>query len=173
MAKTHWRKNKDPKFLSGEDLKHGIVKGMTDGMPVEICGFNDNEGFDQSQQSKVTVTEIKFKTLDGKRLPKGVIPGKWTSDFMKKIGVDPDWIDDWVGVKVVLFAQYDKRNGFVVRFKKFTAVNSKEAPKLKLTPESKNWADIVTWLKDEKNTIDMVKKKYDLTKEHETLLCKK
>ena len=45
--------------------------------------------------------------------------------------------------------------------------------KIKLTPTSSNWDDIVKWLEDEKNTIDMVKKKYELTKVDEELLCKK
>ena len=45
--------------------------------------------------------------------------------------------------------------------------------KIKLTPESSNWATIIEWMKDEKNTIDIVKKKYELTKDNETLLCKK
>jgi len=45
--------------------------------------------------------------------------------------------------------------------------------KIKLTPESKNWADIVKWLEDENNTIEMVEKKYELTKADKELLCKK
>lgn len=119
MEKTHWRKNKDVKFLNGEDLKFNLVKDVVDGMAVEISAVNITESFDPNTQAKNQVAELRFKSLSGADISKGVIPGKWAHDFMKYNDMRSPFLEDWIGKKVVIYAQPDKRFGHVVRFKKY------------------------------------------------------
>jgi len=116
--KTHYRKNKDPKFLNGEDLKYNLTKDVTDGMSVEISGVNFTESFDPNTQEKTQVAELRFKNLQGVEISKGVIPGKWAFDFMKYDGIKSPFLEDWVGKKLTIYAHPDRRFGHVVRFKK-------------------------------------------------------
>lgn len=48
MEKTHWKKNNDSNFISGEDLISGL-KGLKPEMVVVIEKFNDAESFDQKK----------------------------------------------------------------------------------------------------------------------------
>lgn len=170
MEKTHWRKNKDPKFISGEDLKHGLVKGIVDGMMVEIAGVKEEESFDQNTQQKHIVSELRFKDMNGKALSKGMIPAEWTSKFMKRLGINSPFLEDWIGQKMIIFAQADKRFGYVVRFKKYTPPVVR---KPELLPNTPNWKQAVEWLEDGKNTVEMMEGKYIISKENKLLLCKK
>ena len=119
MEKIHWRKNKDPKFLNGEDLKYNLINGITDGMAVEIYDVKETESFDMNTQSKKLVGELRFKSLDGNIISKGIVPGKWAFIFMKYNGMKSPFLNDWIGMKLIIYAQADNRFGHVVRFKKY------------------------------------------------------
>lgn len=158
MIKTHWRKNKDPKFLSGEDLKFGLIKDMPDGVIVKIASVRQDEAYQQGE-GKVPVSVLMFSDLNDKPLSKGVIPAKWTLDFMRKLGVTSPYLEDWIGQKMIIYAKSHSKFGYVVRFKEYKDLNSK----YKLTPESSNWETIITWLKDPKNTMKKLLVKYDVS----------
>ena len=55
--KTHWKKNNDPRYISGEELKFEL-HGLKDNMVVQIVKFNDSETFDQANNSTVVKTGL-------------------------------------------------------------------------------------------------------------------
>ena len=169
---THYRKNADPNFLSGEDLKDGIIKDMPDGVVAIIIGCKESVGYDQGKQAKTPVIELIFSDLKGNKLSKGVIPAKWTYDHMKRQGIMSKDVEDWIGQEVIIYAKPDARFGHVVRFKKYIAPDSR----VKLMPKSSNWDEIVNWLRTPTNTMAKVLKKYEVTKADQKKLeaeCKK
>ena len=52
---THWKKNNDSRYISGEDLKSEL-KGLKKEMAVVISKFEDAETFDQSANQKMIRT---------------------------------------------------------------------------------------------------------------------
>jgi hypothetical protein len=159
MVKTHWRKNKDPKFLSGEDLKFGLIKDMPDGVIVKIASVRQDEAYQQGE-GIVPVSVLMFESINGEPLSKGVIPAKWTLEFMRKLGITSPYLEDWISQKMIIYARPHSKFGYVVRFKEYKDPNFKP----KLTHESESWNDIIAWLKDPKHTMKMLLAKYDMSK---------
>ena len=117
---THWKKNNDPKYISGEDLKKGVEigKGLKPEMIVYIHKFEDSETFDQTKQSKTIKTGFYLKELDGKDVYKPVILNNTNASFcIKEFG--SEYMEHWLNKPFVLYAQADRRHGFVARFKKY------------------------------------------------------
>lgn len=118
---THWKKNNDGKYISGEDLKDGIEinKGLRPEMVVVIDKFEDSETFDQNQQKKSIRTGFWLKEYpSGKPLHKAVILNNTNADFcIKEFG--SKFLEHWIGKPMVLWAMPDKRFGHVARFKKY------------------------------------------------------
>lgn len=141
---THWKKNIDSRYISGEDLKESL-NGLAPEMIVTISKFEDTETFDQKLQAKVTKTGLFFSQLNGKALYKPVILNKTNALFFT-IEFNTKYLEKWIGKPVIIFAMADKRHGFVVRFKKYTppAVSDKNA--VKLLDGCKSMDDLVlTW----------------------------
>tara|TARA_R110000851_G_scaffold265298_1_gene417837 strand:- start:386 stop:919 length:534 start_codon:yes stop_codon:yes gene_type:complete len=117
---THWKKNNDSRYISGEDLQSGVSlnKGLKPVMIVQIERFQDSETFDQNQQDKVMKTGFYLKDLDSNKiLYKPVILNNTNAGFCIK-EFKSEFMENWVGKPFVLFAKPDKRHGFVARFKK-------------------------------------------------------
>jgi len=117
-TKTHWRKNLDPRYVSGEDLKNSL-HGLRPEMVVCVHEMKDAPTFDQSQQKEVTKTSLWLKDLSNNQvIYKPVILNVSNAKtFAKEFG--SDFIEDWYGKPIVLFAQADKRFGHVARFKHY------------------------------------------------------
>lgn len=115
--KTHWKKNLDPRYISGEDLKAGL-KGLAPEMVVTIANMQDAPTFDQSNQKEVSKTALWLNDAQGNRIYKPVILNVTNAKFLSK-EFGSDFIEDWYGKPVVLFAQPDRRFGHVARFKKY------------------------------------------------------
>lgn len=160
MEKTHWKKNNDSNFISGEDL-NSELKGLKKEMTVMIEKFNDAESFDQNKQAKIVVSALYLKDLTGKPLYKPVILNKTNARFFIK-ETNSEFMDDWLNVPVTLYAQVDKRHGFVVRFKKFL--------KTELIKDSENFKNCKLALAKSGFTIADLKKKYNISDEVEKLL---
>jgi len=163
MEKTHWKKNNDSNFISGEDLISGL-KGLKPEMIVVIEKFNDAESFDQKKQSKITVSALYLKEVNGGSLYKPVILNKTNAKFFVK-ETNSDFVDDWINKPVVVYAQKDARHGYVVRFKKYVfpilQPNTSEFEKCKLAIEKSGY------------TIDQIRQKYQVSSEVEKLLTAK
>lgn len=115
---THWRKNLDPRYISGEDLKNSL-RGLRPEMVVCIDTMQDAPTFDQSTQKETTKTSLWLKDLaTGQRIYKPVILNVSNAKFFSK-EFGSDFIEDWYGKPAVLFAMPDKRFGHVARFKKY------------------------------------------------------
>jgi len=160
MEKTHWKKNNDSNFISGEDLISGL-KGLKPEMVVVIEKFNDAESFDQKRQSKITVSALYLKEVGGASLYKPVILNKTNAKFFVK-ETNSDFVDDWINKPVVIYAQKDARHGHVVRFKKYVfpvlQANTPEFEKCKTAMEKSGY------------TIDQIRQRYQVTTEVEQLL---
>lgn len=116
--KTHWRKNLDPRYVSGEDLKNSL-HGLRPEMVVCVHEMKDAPTFDQSQQKEVTKTSLWLMDMATKKvIYKPVILNVSNAKFFAK-EFGSDFIEDWYGKPCVLFAQPDKRFGHVARFKKY------------------------------------------------------
>lgn len=119
-TKTHWRKNLDPRYVSGEDLKNSL-HGLRPEMVVCVHEMKDAPTFDQSQQKEVTKTSLWLMDLSTKQvIYKPVILNVSNAKFFAK-EFGSDFIEDWYGKPCVLFAMPDKRFGHVARFKKYYA----------------------------------------------------
>ena len=163
MEKTHWKKNNDSNFISGEDLMSGL-KGLKPEMIVTIEKFNDAESFDQKKQSKIVVSALYLKEVGGNNLYKPVILNKTNAKFFVK-ETNSDFVDDWIGKPVIVYAQKDSRHGHVVRFKKYVfptlQANTPDFEKCKLAIEKSGF------------TIDQIRLKYQVSSEVEKLLLAK
>ncbi len=115
---THWKKNNDSKYISGEDLRAGL-KGLKPEMIVVIDRFEDAETFDQNNQKKIIKTGFWLKELaDGKAVYKPVILNNTNAVFcVKEFG--SEFMEHWIGKPFILYAKADTRHGFVARFKKY------------------------------------------------------
>lgn len=118
--KTHWRKNLDPRYVSGEDLKNSL-HGLKPEMVVCVHEMKDAPTFDQSTQKETIKTSLWLKDLATNHvIYKPVILNVSNAKtFAKEFG--SDFIEDWYGKPIVLFAQPDKRFGHVARFKHYYA----------------------------------------------------
>lgn len=159
-AKTLWRKNLDSKYISGEDLMLG-VKGLKPEMIVELVRFNDDKTFDKNKAADVMVSALYLKEIGGANLYKPVILNKTNAKFFVK-ETGSDYIEDWIGRPVVMFAQKDSRFGHVVRFKTYVL------PELKAS--TPNFDKCKTALKSGGFTIADIKLKYRVSPEIEKLL---
>ena len=117
--KTHWKKNLDPRYISGEDLKAGL-NGLAPEMVVSIANMQDAPTFDQSMQKEVSKTALWLNDATGKKIYKPVILNVTNAKTLSK-EFGSDFIEDWYGKQIVLFAQADRRFGHVARFKKYYA----------------------------------------------------
>lgn len=162
---THWKKNNDPKYISGEDLKDGesINKGLKPEMIVTISGFEDKETYDQNNQQKVLKTGLYLTDENGKQVYKPLILNNTNAKFLITESKS-EFMEHWIGIKAVLFAMPDKRFGHVARFKKFVkkiAIDEAGA-KAKLTPSKtlaelqSNWS---TLTKDEQANTAVIAEK--------------
>ena len=115
--KTHWKKNNDSRYISGEDLKSGL-NGLAPEMVVYISAFQDAETFDQAQQTKLVKTGLFLSTMDGKPVYKPVILNNTNAKFLAK-EFKSEYMEDWRNHPVIIYAQQDKRHGFVARFRKY------------------------------------------------------
>jgi len=154
------KKNNDSRYIAGEDLQssfHGLRPEMT----VVIDKFEDTETFDQQKNSKIIKTGLWLKELNGQALYKPVILNNTNAKFfLKETG--SDFMEDWVGVPVTLYAQKDSRHGYVVRFKKYFMPQ--------LVKDSDNFKKAYTAIHTQGYTMDQVKKKYQVSAEVEKLL---
>jgi hypothetical protein len=118
-TKTHWKKNLDSRYISGEDLKAGL-KGLKPEMIVEIESFEDTETFDQNQNKQIVKTGLNLKEHQGGKVYKPVILNNTNAKFLIKEFAS-EYMEDWIGKPFVLYAQQDRRHGYVARFKKYYA----------------------------------------------------
>ena len=115
--KTHWKKNIDSRYISGEDLISGL-RGLKPEMVVIIERFTDSETFDQSTQAKLTKTGFFLRELNGQMLHKPLILNSTNAKYCEKEFKTP-FMEEWIGKPIVLYAMPDKRFGHVARFKKY------------------------------------------------------
>jgi len=163
-TRTHWKKNIDSKYISGEDLQHEL-KGLKKDFPVRLISFNDGETFDQSTQSKTFKTVLNLEDLNGNKLKKGVLLNKTTAKVFEDLTGSPI-MEDWIDTVLNIYAQADRRFGFVVRFKKHIAppVNI-ESAKTKLNNASDLEELGLAWstlTKEEKLNTTVIKLKDEL-----------
>jgi len=114
---THWKKNNDSRYISGEDLQ-GELKGLKREMVVVITKFEDADTFDQNTQSKAVRTGFFLKELNGKELYKPVILNNTNAKFCRQ-EFGSEFMEHWLNKPFILYAMADKRHGFVARFKKY------------------------------------------------------
>lgn len=117
VEKTHWKKNIDSRYISGEDLKSAL-RGLKPEMVVVVDDMKDSPTFDQSTQKEVTKTSLWLKDITGNKIYKPVILNTTNAKFFVN-EFKSEFIEDWYGKPVVLFAMPDKRFGHVARFKHY------------------------------------------------------
>jgi len=159
-----WRKNKDNKYISGEDLNFE-VNGLKKEMIVQIVDFdNDAETFDQNENKKKIKTALYLKEVGGEKLHKptllNTINGKF---FEKETGTDK--LIQWIGFTAIMYALKDSRHGHVVRFKKYVLPV--------LVKGTQNFTNCHTAIHKNGFTMDQIRKKYQVSSEVEQLLMVK
>lgn len=162
---THWKKNLDSRYISGEDL-HSSLKDLKPEMNVTIERFQDQETFDKNTQTKSIKTGFYLKEIGGKMLHKPVILNKTNAEFCAK-EFGSDYMEHWIGKPLVLYAKADRRHGFVARFKKYYKPNlADDKDALSKLENATNLDELVlAWQglsKDEKNLPQVLAKKDEL-----------
>lgn len=151
--KTHWKKNLDSRYISGEDLQ-AELHGLKPEMLVCIERFQDAETYDQNTNAKKTATGLWLKDVQsGTVLYKPVILNKTNAKFFAK-ECGSDYMEDWLGKTAILYAVKDSRHGYVVRFKAY------RLPPLLLNTE--NFTKCRAAIKAGTHTLDQVKMKYSV-----------
>lgn len=122
--KTHFRKNLDPRYISGEDLQSEL-HGFKREMPVMIDRFEDADVYDPNAKGKdedkrTLKTGLFLKDLNGKPIYKPAILNVTNGKTLQDIFKSP-YLEDWVNLPFVIYAAPHNRFGFVVRFKKYIA----------------------------------------------------
>ncbi len=158
--KTHWKKNNDSRYISGEDLKGGL-KGLKPEMLVTIEKFNDTDSFDQKSQQSITVTGLFLKEVGGSSLYKPTILNNTNAKVLTNI-TGSAFMEDWLNKPVLMYAQADKRHGHVVRFRKYN-------PPV-LIPDSENFKACKKAVESGSFTVAQIKLKYNVSPELEKLL---
>jgi len=118
---THFKKNLDPRYISGEDLKFGesLGHGLRPEMLVTISHFEDKETYDQNQNKKTIKTGLFLKEYpSGKAIYKPVILNNTNAKFLAKETGSP-YMEKWLNIPVILWAMPDTRFDYVARFKKY------------------------------------------------------
>jgi beta-glucosidase-like glycosyl hydrolase len=167
--KTHWKKNNDSRYINGEDLRDGLdlAKGLKPLMNVEIVSFEDAKTFDQKNQEDQTRTGFHLRDLEtGKMLYKPMILNATNARFCIN-EFQSKYMEDWLNKPITLYAQADKRHGFVARFRKHfakptvTPQNATNILNASTTIEelAENWGKLS---KEEKNLPVIMKLKEDL-----------
>lgn len=124
-VKTAWRKNLDPRYISGEDLFHEL-KDLKKSMNVYIERQDDSKAFDQSVQKEVDKTALYLVNIDTKqRVHKPCLLNVTNAKFLEK-EFGSIYIEDWYNKPFTMFCMPDKRHGQVVRFKKYYAPAKKD-----------------------------------------------
>lgn len=161
---THWKKNLDSNFISGEDLK-AQLNGLKPEMIVCVERFLDQETFDQNKNQKKVLTGLWLKEVaTGKTLYKPVALNKTNAKFfIKETG--SDFVDHWVGHPVILYAQQDNRHGHVVRFKKYS--------RAVMAIGDKNFVNCRAVYLADPAKLTAIKTKYEISPEVEAELTKK
>ncbi len=143
--KTPWRKNLDPRYISGEDLLVGM-NGLKKEMVVTIAKFTDVPTFNQKEQKDVTSTAIWLMDYETKKLIyKPVILNVGRGKFLsKELGNGSLYIEDFsTDIPFVMFAQADSRHGHVVRFRKYyPPAQISDANAIKLLESSKDLEEL-------------------------------
>lgn len=170
---THWKKNNDPRYISGEDLKEGleIGKGLRPEMVVVIDRFEDSETFDQNNNKKVTKTGFWLKEFpSGKNIYKPMILNNTNADFCIK-EFNSSFMEHWLNKPMVLWPMPDKRHKFVARFKKYfppTGITEERVAEIKLNIENakdlNELANIWLGLTPEEKNVPVILSKKDETK---------
>lgn len=167
-TRTHWKKNIDSRYISGEDLKAGL-RGFTSEMIVTIDRNNDVETFDPNEQQKKQKTGLWLKKFpSGEDIYKPAILNTVNARFFIS-EFKSDIVEDWYGKPVILWAQPDKRFGHVARFKKYypsatvkpDAAISALSATTNLAELGEAWAALST---EEKNLPTVIAKKDELKK---------
>lgn len=122
MSQTHWKKNNDSKYISGEDL-NAELNGLKKEMDVEVVAFEDVKTYDQNQNEKITKTGLYLKEVGGQQLYKPLILNNTNAKVLAKVANSPI-MEDWIGQKVTLFAKADSRFDWVARLKKYVEKNT-------------------------------------------------
>lgn len=166
--KTHWKKNNDPRYISGEDLKNGVEigKGLRPEMVVKIVGFEDKETYDQTSRETTLKTGLWLFDLEtNKKIYKPLILNATNAKECQKQFGSP-FMEDWLEKPIVLYAQPDKRFEFVARLKKYYPPQVSDKNALSILNQSKTLEDLkANWEKltpQEKNIPSVIKLKETL-----------
>lgn len=158
-TKTHWKKNVDSRYISGEDLLNGeaIGKGLRPEMVVKITKHSDADAFDQGTKSSVKKTALElFDMKENRKVYKPLLLNKTLVDFFR-IEFESEFIEDWFEKPFVLFAKPDSRHGHVARVRKHKVTK----PKIADLDKAK------AAIQEGKITAEQIMQKYDVTPEQE------
>lgn len=161
--KVSWKKNLDSTYISGEDLQSEL-KGLKKEMIVVIEKFNDAEIFDQNKSKKVILSALYLKEIGGASLYKPVVLNRTNARFFDK-EMGTEFMNEWIGKPVVLFAQKDSRHGWVARFRSYI--------KPELIDGSENFIKCKTAIEKNGYTIDQIRDRFKVSSEVEKKLLSK
>lgn len=113
-----WTKHIDSRYIAGEDL-YGSINGLRPEMGVYMFDAVEGETYDQNAQKKEVKWILHFKDIDdNKPLYKGIVANKGTKDVFHLM-TGTNRIQDAYGMPIIVYAQADRRHGYVVRFKPY------------------------------------------------------
>jgi len=152
--KTHWKKLQNPDYLGAWDFQPNEIKLLT------IKEVKKVDVYDPQTRKKEPCSAC-FWIEDTKPMILNTTNAKTISAIMKS-----NFIEDWIGGKIGIRLENVKAFGDYV-----DAVRVFDLPEL--TPNHPKWNGAAKSIKSGQVTIDQVKKRFIISPENETLLCKK
>lgn len=160
MSKTHFKKLRNPNFIGSFELATGDGYGE---LVVTITDVKQEQVANGDKTEMCMIVHLK----ETKPMICNSTNAKAITSALKT-----PFIEDWIGKRITLYVAKIRAFGEThdaLRVRP-TAPAPIQKPKPVLNPQSDRWAPAVTALKSKSTTMDAIKKAYQITPEHETLL---
>ena len=159
MAKTHWKKLRNPDYIGAYAIDPGTE-------PVYTIKLVRNEMVVGADGKKEECTVMHFHEN-----VKPMILNSENSKTLEKMFATP-YIEEWAGRRVRLFVKRIKAFGEMVdalriRPKEPEAAN---VPRPAFTPSSPNWERAVCSLRDGATSLEKIREKYTLSDAHAAIM---
>lgn len=157
--KTHWKKLFNPDYMGAWSIDPGEEPIYT----IKSVALESVTGSGGSKQDCTVIRWVENQKPF-------IVNNTNAKSITKSIG--SPYIEDWKGNKIKLFVQSGvKAFGDIVDALRVRP-NSIKKDKPVMNPEHKNWSKMVLAIVQDRNTIKQVRDKYELSREHESLIIK-
>ena len=159
MAKTHWKKLRNPDYIGAYAIDPGTE-------PVYTIKLVRNEMVVGADGKKEECTVMHFH----ENVKPMILNATNAKTVAKMVG--SDYVEEWQGHRVQLFCAQVKAFGDTVEALRIRPKEPKaaNAPKPDFTPSTPNWEKAVQALRDGATSLEKIREKYTLSDAHAVIM---